>query len=87
MEASGSAGGASLVAALGRVRDGSKINWVFWRGEDKAAKEGEAGILLIRRCSLTPAAAAAARQNAQVIFESAHRGLSEGCGHEIQPRW
>jgi hypothetical protein len=46
---------------------------VFWRGEDKAAKEGEAGILLIRRCSLTLAAVAAARQNAEVIFESALR--------------
>ena len=53
------------------VRVGSKINWVFWRGEDKAAKEGETGILFIRRCSLTPAAAA--RQNAEVIFESALR--------------
>jgi hypothetical protein len=30
----------------GNLRAGSKINWVFWRGEDKAAKEGEAGILL-----------------------------------------
>ncbi len=57
------------------LRDGSKINWVFWRwvfwrNEDKAAKEGEAGILLIRRCSLTLAAVAAVRQNAEVIFES-----------------
>ena len=55
------------------LRVGSKINWVFWRGEDKAAQEGETGILFIRRCSLTPAAVAAARQNAEVIFESALR--------------
>jgi hypothetical protein len=54
-------------------RAGSKINWVFWRDEDKAAKEGEVGILWIRRCSLTLAAVVAARQNAEVIFEWALR--------------
>ena len=52
-----------------QLRVGAKINWVFWRSEDKAAKEGEAGILFICRCSLTLAAVAAARQNAEVIFE------------------
>ncbi len=43
------------------------MNGRFWRGEDKAAKEGEADILLIRRCSLTPAAVAAARPKRPVI--------------------
>ena len=53
------------VAAPFRAREG--INGGFWRGEDKAAKEGEADILLIRRCSLTHAAVAAARPKSPVI--------------------
>ena len=61
--------------AIRSLRVGSRINWVFWRGEDKAAKEGEAGILLIRRCSLTLAAVAADRQNAEVIFEPSLRRI------------
>jgi uncharacterized membrane protein/protein-disulfide isomerase len=61
---------------------------VFWRGEDKAAKKGEAGILLMRRCSLTPAAAAAARQNAQVVFESSltHRARKKTRAVVHRPR-
>ena len=45
------------------LRTCTTINCRFWRGEDKTAKEGEADILPIRRCSLTLAVAAAARRN------------------------
>ena len=46
----------SAVCGFPRAREG--MNGRFLRGEDKAAKKGEADLLLIRRCSLTPAAAA-----------------------------
>jgi len=46
------------------------MNSGFWRGENKADKEGEADILRIRRCSLTKSAAAAVRHEPEVVFPS-----------------
>ncbi|MDZ7616710.1 MAG: hypothetical protein U1E05_06880, partial [Patescibacteria group bacterium] len=50
-----------------RARKG--ITGRFSRGEDTVAKEGEADALPIRRCSLTPAAAA--RPNRPVVCSRA----------------
>jgi hypothetical protein len=62
-------GDLKISEALFDLRARPEINCRFWRGEDKAAKEGEADILLIRRCSLTLAAVAGARQNGKLFSD------------------